>query len=665
MLQSLKIKMTVAIGLLALAILIGFTYFTYSQVNSSILQDEKEYYDLVSGTILSDMENQFHLAELALIPIAQDIDIAKAFASHDRDSLIRKLKPAYTSLEDMGIFSLQFNLPPATILLRMQNLDLFGDDVSDIRSTIVEANTEQKRIVGLEEGRLGYAFRVLFPVSYEGSFVGTIESGASLSEEFLHRLKAKIPGEYFVYNFSEDMTDSTLLAGTMAEDPFVVDATLLAAAKADNNMRFTHSVDGKEGVLLVPFKDYNDVTKGYIKAVVSREETLARLHAFRSRMVIFSAIALFIILVTVYLLVRTFADPIIVATGHANSLAVGDLTRDIPKQFLVRQDEIGTLSKAFASLGDNLRAILGEINASANELSATGVDMAVVAHESAANMQQVSASTEEVSAGLEEVSASSEEISASGEEMNASITELVEQMRSGNRVANETREKAAAVEQNVINSQQKALHIYQGLSKRLADSIARARVVDEIAVMAEQISGIAEQTNLLALNAAIEAARAGDEGKGFAVVADEVRKLAADSAGTVTKIQNQTQEVQENIKNLVADTTEVLNFLAQDVSQDYDVFLETATSYKNDAHTFNEITSAAAQMGNDVLHIVDEVTKAINEIAITIQQSSGGAYEIAKGTEETTNSMGAVTEAADRVAARSEMLLKLIEQFKL
>ncbi len=49
---------------------------------------------------------------------------------------------------------------------------------------------------------------------------------------------------------------------------------------------------------------------------------------------------------------------------------------------------------------------------------------------------------------------------------------------------------------------------------------------DKIVRIAKSISDISFQTNLLALNASVEAARAGRHGKGFTIVAQEVRNLA-------------------------------------------------------------------------------------------------------------------------------------------
>ena len=61
-------------------------------------------------------------------------------------------------------------------------------------------------------------------------------------------------------------------------------------------------------------------------------------------------------------------------------------------------------------------------------------------------MQEVSASTEEISASLEEVSAASEEISASSQEMHASTAQLLNDMKEGNKVAQEIEEKAVKIQ---------------------------------------------------------------------------------------------------------------------------------------------------------------------------------------------------------------------------
>lgn len=569
MFKSIKAKMILSIGLFALAVMLFFAYFTYSQVNESILNEEQERYRVVSEIIQSDMNNQFHLAELALIPIANDAEIITAFAQKSRVLLIEKLKPTFDRLEKLGIFNLQFNEPPATVFLRLQNTELYGDDVSSSRSSMVKANTEKSKVIGLEEGRLGYAFRVLLPLSHENEFLGTIEAGMSLSNEFLGRIKQKIPGEYFVYNFPKANEELVTLSATTPEDIYIVQNSILADAKATTEMQHVHSTNQKESILIVPFKDYNGETKGYIKVVLSREETLVSLNALNAKVAALIAISLILILLMVYLLAQSFSVPIKNTTVFAGVLASGDFSQSVKKEYLKRKDEIGDLATSLNMLSENFRKMIGEINASAQELASASEEMSAISQNSAANMQEVSASTEEISAGLEEISASSEEISTSSKEMNAAALQLVGSMENGNGIAKDIGLKVAKIQNEVIDSQEKALYIYNDLNRRLKESIEKTKIVDEISNMAYQISGIADQTNLLALNAAIEAARAGEQGRGFAVVAEEVRKLATDSTESVTKIHNLTKQVQNSIKVLIEDTNELLGFVSTDVDNDY------------------------------------------------------------------------------------------------
>ena len=406
-------------------------------------------------------------------------------------------------------------------------------------------------------------------------------------------------------------------------------------------------------------------TTGWTFAVGALEkDVLSGLSALR-KAIVSGALAFVVIGIAVALFVgRLISKPIVRASEFAVNMATGDLSKHIDEKYLKLTDEVGDLARAFETLGNSFRETITEIQNSAQDLAASSQQMSATAESSSANMEEVSASTEEISASLEEVSAAAQQISASSQQMNASASELVKSMVSGNQTAKKTEQNATAIQAEVERSQQRATSIYNELDAKMKEGIEKAKIVNEISNMANQIAAIADQTNLLALNAAIEAARAGEQGRGFAVVAEEVRKLASDSTDTVETIKNLTEQVQRNIEGLIQDANALLKFVSSDVTEDYRKFLDTAGQYRSDAVNFNAITSEAAQMGEQVLSAVEEVTRSITEVTMTINQSAEGAGQIARGTEETSRSMMDINDASDKLAKMSEELTKLVSHFR-
>ena len=79
------------------------------------------------------------------------------------------------------------------------------------------------------------------------------------------------------------------------------------------------------------------------------------------------------------------------------------------------------------------------------------------------------------------------------------------------------------------------------------------RNVEEIKLMAQELTKVSSKQNILALNASIEAARAGEAGRGFNIVAGEMGKLSSDAAEKYQAIIAKAQEIDALLKKINAD----------------------------------------------------------------------------------------------------------------
>jgi methyl-accepting chemotaxis protein len=144
----------------------------------------------------------------------------------------------------------------------------------------------------------------------------------------------------------------------------------------------------------------------------------------------------------------------------------------------------------------------------------------------------------------------------------------------------------------------------------------------------DKIADIASQTNLLALNASIEAARAGEAGKGFSVVANEVVNLADKSVATTSNIQSVVNETNNIFEQLVSYLVEILNYIDSNIYEDYEIMVQSNTSYESDADFINDMLQKISAMVNRINSNISTINKNVDDFKVNMEKSQNKTEDI-------------------------------------
>lgn len=134
---------------------------------------------------------------------------------------------------------------------------------------------------------------------------------------------------------------------------------------------------------------------------------------------------------------------------------------------------------------------------------------------------------------------------------------------------------------------------------------------------------------MTALNAAIEAARAGEAGKGFAVVADEIRVLAENSKNAVSRINDITYNVSEAVESVVQDSKALLDFVDNQVLNDYKMLVDTSKQYDQDADSVQNVVTEINTIAEQLYETIQQMRQAIDEITTAAGEGAQGTTDIA------------------------------------
>lgn len=376
--------------------------------------------------------------------------------------------------------------------------------------------------------------------------------------------------------------------------------------------------------------------KWVVLAEIDQAEVDIPINSLIRFILIGAVLALIIGVITAILFSKSISKPILHAVAVANALEKNDLSQEMDKMYLNREDETGILANSLQNMKKSLTDIIKQITSgvaklstSSTELSSVSDTMNVAVSDTNQRTTNVASAIEEMdvnmnnsAAGIEQTSTNLNSVASASTEMNATITEISKNTERAKEVTD-----SAVVLTNKVS----------GNINTLGDS------AKEIGNVTETISNISSQTNLLALNATIEAARAGSAGKGFAVVAGEIKDLA-----------HQTATATEDIKTRIMGIQEAVNLSIGDIGSVSDVVSQV-----------NEIVNSIAAAIEEQSITTRDISKNINEASAGVSETAKLVAESASVTTEIAGNITKVSDSTNNVAAQGEKIVNSISDLNI
>lgn len=389
-----------------------------------------------------------------------------------------------------------------------------------------------------------------------------------------------------------------------------------------------------------------------------QENTMAKLIVILIALIIMSAI---VNIVSIIYSTKKIIKPLVILKDSMMVMSDGDLTKE--NNVVHDSSEIGQLAEAIAITRSNFNQMLKNVKHEADSIKDVVSNVNTKMDELNVEIEAVSATTEELAASMEESASAAEEMASTSREMEHAVQSIAEKSLEGANKASTIREKANIIKENSEASQVEIKNLIKETGENLMQSIAKAKAVEEINVLADSIKHITEQTNLLALNAAIEAARAGQAGRGFSVVAGEIRKLAEQSKDAISKIYTTTSVILSSVEDLTESSRSMLNFMETRILSDYQTLVQTSKEYNEAATYYNGFSLDLSAVTEELSASIQEVLRVIESVASASSQGAQGTNDIAAKTVNISYKSGVVSDIAGKSDHSADKLKSNISKF--
>ena len=338
----------------------------------------------------------------------------------------------------------------------------------------------------------------------------------------------------------------------------------------------------------------------------------------------------------------------------------GDLTARIETN---TSTELAFIVSGINNFIETLQGVIKEVKDGSNILNSSANSMTDKIEKASDNITNTSAALEELSASMDTVSSTADQISGRLDEVKEATSEIRQEAANGASTAENIKKEADEIKNEALRKKENTGIKVEELSAVLEKSVKDSEKVAQINELTKVILDIASQTNLLALNASIEAARAGEAGKGFAVVAEEISALADNSRQTAGNIQTISNEVTEAVNTLSTNAMDVIQFINNDVLNDYDIFVETSDKYENTAVVMDDILDKFNKKADNLNNIMDKMADSVESITESVKESTQAINLSASNSTEIVGQIQGISEAMGENNRVTEQLSSSTKKF--